>query len=375
MVGVLLVSLELVLVTVDTPAGESVLGALAGDSLGVLLFGIALLATPAGLVAMAACSVLATIVAAPTDSSIVSVLLVPWIAFLAGRHLRTRALVFFFVGHLFASGVSAALHPEVWLTLLVTVPGLTAGVTVGLFTRRLGVLAHEAQEASIKAYEQQDRAIADLRRSMARDLHDVVAQNLSVIALQAEGSRYLSDRTEQSKVLATVASTARQTHTDLRGLLDVLYASTGSSPPERSAQEDLATVSAMSLVRGARGAVARLQDQGFLVDQSIDLPDEAEVPRSVQTTMDRILQEACANVVRHAPTGANVSLDVRVTGGQLGLHIANDVSAEVRSKPELASGAYGLLNIGERAHLLGGRADIGPHDGRWHVRVTLPLRH
>ena len=181
----------------------------------------------------------------------------------------------------------------------------------------------------------------------------------------------------------TIADVARQAHTDLRGLLNVLYASSEHSPATTLPDLDV------DLVTPAADATDRARDElsadGFRVDLTTNVDPQARVPRPVDSTVQRILRETVSNIRKHAPAGAQCTLTLTVTADRLELTAVNDLPEDhTNTAPdpltrELSSRhrSFGLINIRERAELLGGAAELGPVDGgphgRWRVHVILPL--
>jgi signal transduction histidine kinase len=209
------------------------------------------------------------------------------------------------------------------------------------------------------------RAVSDERIRIARDLHDVVAHHVSVIAVQAEAAQSViavsPERAE--KAMGDVADTARTALGELRRMLGVLRTGDGRAP-----QPDLAAVD--DLVESVRrtGLAVNLRTTG----------PARPVGGLVGVAAYRVVQEALTNVVRHA--GAHqADVEVAFAGGDLVITVADDGRAggagtNGDGDPSRAGG-FGIAGMRERVATLGGELDAGARpDGRgFVVRARLPL--
>lgn len=204
-------------------------------------------------------------------------------------------------------------------------------------------------------------AVAEERVRIARDLHDVVAHSLSVIAVQSDAAEAALG-TAPERALApvqAVRTTAREALAEIRRMLDVLRTDDDELPGV-----DSPGVSAISrLVDAARGA-------GTPVTLDVRLTT-APVRPGVDLAAYRIVQESLTNARRHAP-GAAVTVAVAQLERVLDVRVT---SAAASTPPSASAGnGYGLSGMRERAASLGGRLDAGPTpDGGFVVRATLPL--
>ena len=209
------------------------------------------------------------------------------------------------------------------------------------------------------------RAVSDERIRIARDLHDVVAHHVSVIAVQAEGAQSViavsPERAE--KAMADVADTARTALGELRRMLGVLRTGDGRAP-----QPDLAAVD--DLVESVRrtGLAVNLRTTG----------PARPVGGLVGVAAYRVVQEALTNVVRHA-RAHQADVEVAFADGDLVITVADDGRAggagtNGDGDPSRAGG-FGIAGMRERVATLGGELDAGSRpDGRgFLVRARLPL--
>ncbi|MEU1643391.1 sensor histidine kinase [Micromonospora zamorensis] len=239
---------------------------------------------------------------------------------------------------------------------------LGALAIVGDLIRRNRLSRHAlAAQTEQSEREQERRAVLEERTRIAREMHDVVAHHMSLIAVQAETAPYrLTDVPAPAAAeFVAIAASARDALTDMRRLLGVLRSE--SSGPQTAPQPDLADLDAM--VDAARRA-------GLPVTLDAGPVDEGQVPAPVGLAAYRIVQEGLANAARHA-SGAAVRVTVRA--GRSGLEVRVENSpADVRPTADGGPG-HGLTGMRERATSLGGTFTAGPlPDGGYAVAAELP---
>jgi signal transduction histidine kinase len=206
--------------------------------------------------------------------------------------------------------------------------------------------------------ERARRAVLEERARIARELHDVVAHHMSLIAVQAETAPYrLSDLPESARAeFGALSGTAREALAQMRQLLGVLRADQPAGLTPQPVLSDLP-----ALVDAARRA-------GIAVELSV--ADGLEVPAGVGLCAYRIVQESLSNAGQHAP-GAAVTVSVDRSPGAVVLRIANGpgAAAEDHRGP-----GHGLTGMRERVALLGGSLTVGPAPGGgFEVSAVLPL--
>ncbi|MFC9595968.1 sensor histidine kinase [Streptomyces sp. NPDC056944] len=207
-------------------------------------------------------------------------------------------------------------------------------------------------------------AVAAERLRIARELHDVVAHSIGVIAIQAGvGRRVIETQPAEARnALAVIETTSRET---LAGLRRTLGALRGAAADGRPAPRDPAPGLA-DLERLA----ASTADAGVRVEvRHLGNPD-GTLPPEVDLAAYRIVQESLTNVVRHAATPTcRVTVERRTD--TLLVEIADDGRGAPGAEP---GGGYGLVGMRERAALLGGSLSAGPRPGGgFHVTALLPL--
>lgn len=246
---------------------------------------------------------------------------------------------------------------------VVTAAAVTAlAFAVALLTaQRRQIGAELFRERAHSASEQQRRVLVEERNRVARELHDVVAHGLSIIHVQATSAQYrvggMDDATKAE--FDEIAASARTAMTEMRQLLGVL----------RSADAAAETTPQPGL-RELPGLVASVERAGVPV--ALELGDGLPDAGVAATSAYRIVQEALSNVVRHAP-GAETYVRVEVLADDLVVSVENETATDAPD-PDAKGGGHGLVGIGERAALLGGRAEYGERaGGGYRVLATLPL--
>jgi signal transduction histidine kinase len=231
----------------------------------------------------------------------------------------------------------------------------------------LAAAATRAARAEAALDEAAASAAAAERLRIARELHDVVAHHVSLMAVQAEAvGALLPARPEAAAASADlIGSTARVAMTELRRLLGVLRFS-GTVDPERARLTPVPSMSRLDeLVDAAREA-------GLTVTSDVSGP-VAVLPPGIDLTAYRIVQEALTNAVRHAP-GSSAAIRVGYGPADLSVEVSNTAQAAVPVCGIPSGPGYGLAGIAERVASCGGSLSLGPApDGGFTVTARLPL--
>jgi signal transduction histidine kinase len=215
------------------------------------------------------------------------------------------------------------------------------------------------QEAMAESIREQ--TAMEERARIARELHDIVAHHLSVIAVQSETARLTSpDLSDDARGrFEAIAGTAREALTETRRLLGVLREDVGGEA-DLAPQPGLEQLN--DLVDTARDAGANVR----LILQGKVIP----LPAGIDLAAYRIVQEALTNARRHAP-GADVDVEVSYGDGELHLRV-RDYGPGVADGEPVAG--HGLVGMRDRATIAGGTLSYGPVEGGgFAVDATLPL--
>jgi signal transduction histidine kinase len=268
--------------------------------------------------------------------------------------------------------VMAALRwsPSDPLKIWVGLTGLTVAATVlGISVRQRRALLASLEERAARLELERDRegrlAAAAERARIAREMHDIVSHNLTVMIALADAATYAM-RTAPEQAEATierVSATGRHALGEMRRLLGVLREHPAAEPFEP--QPSLAQLDDL---------IARVETAGLPVSLELE-GDPCALDESIQVTVYRVVQEALTNTLKHAiePAGAWVRLVCR-SSGSIFLEILDDgrpSRSDDAGAPGL-EGGRGLSGMRERATAYGGAVEAGPRaEGGWYVRMQL----
>ncbi|MDT0451453.1 histidine kinase [Streptomyces sp. DSM 40473] len=221
-----------------------------------------------------------------------------------------------------------------------------------------------AQQVAVTQVERSRRTVLEERTTIARELHDVVAHHMSVVAIQAEAAPYRVQDTppELAAAFATIRENAVAALTELRRVLGVVR----SENPDAFAAPEAPQPTLADL----DGLLDNVRSAGLPVDR-VTTGSVRPLPQGVELSAYRIVQEALSNVLRHAP-GATARIEVSYVLGGLGLRIVNGRPDRL-AKPSPGAG-HGVLGMRERVTMLGGEMTAEPtHDGGFEVVAFLPV--
>ncbi|SCE53589.1 Histidine kinase [Streptomyces sp. DvalAA-43] len=248
-------------------------------------------------------------------------------------------------------------EPHWWYALLAPLPLLMllpiVVISGRLTTASAQRLLGPSQVQRLTALEERTEQLLE-RNRIARELHDSIGHALTVAVVQAGAARAAQDPDFTERALAAIEETGRDALDDLERVLRVLRES-GTPVGQRPT-----LVEADRLLDSARGSGAK-------IDADVSGPLE-QVPGAISREGYRILQESLTNVLRHSGA-VPVRVRITVANRRLELEVTNPLSGATVAP----GGGSGLRGIRERASLLGGKAETGPHEGEWRVHASLPL--
>ncbi|MFD0143634.1 MULTISPECIES: sensor histidine kinase [unclassified Streptomyces] len=216
-------------------------------------------------------------------------------------------------------------------------------------------------QQTVTAVERSRRTLLEERTTIARELHDVVAHHMSVVAIQAEAAPYRVENPppELEQAFVTIRENAVAALTELRRVLGVVRAEDYEAPD--APQPTLADLG---------GLIGNVREAGLDVEQTVT-GAVRELPQGVELSAYRIIQEALSNVLRHAP-GAGAKVEVSYVLGGLGLRIVNG-PARGLVKPSPGAG-HGITGMRERVTMLNGEMTAeATEDGGYEVTAFIPV--
>ncbi|GIJ54415.1 sensor histidine kinase [Virgisporangium aurantiacum] len=214
--------------------------------------------------------------------------------------------------------------------------------------------------AEVRLVEAANTAAQTERLRIARELHDLVAHSIGVIAMQAGmGRRVIDSQPEEARrALGVIEDTGRETLSSLRRMVGGLrQADPDGAPSPRDPAPGLADLAALAERFGAAGVRVEVRDTG----------DRRPLPPDVDVSAYRIIQEAVTNVARHAGTD-HCRVAVDRTPGALDIEVLDD------GRGGDVGPGFGIVGMRERVALLGGEFSAGPRpEGGFRVAARLPL--
>ena len=284
---------------------------------------------------------------------------IAWVCAMYGLAVwsRRRRFLIAVVAFGVALGASATLGPvqpgEIefilgWLVLLVLVR-----YVVGDREQRLRMAERERDMAAREA-------VVEERAQIARELHDVIAHEVSMMVLQAGAERkVLGDANASTRdVLLTIEKVGRSALTEMRRMVGLLRRDIGSPPSPQPVIADVARL------------VDRVREAGLPVDLLVE-GDRRELPAGIELSAFRIVQEALTNTLKHAGE-ARAQVRIRYANDALELEIVDDGRVPDNGG---SSGGHGLAGMRERVAIYGGCLEAGSREGGgFVVRAQLPLR-
>jgi signal transduction histidine kinase len=239
---------------------------------------------------------------------------------------------------------------------------LAVVLLVVAFTQVRASARHEvAVQQGVTAVERGRRTLLEERTTIARELHDVVAHHMSVVAIQAEAAPYRVENPppELEQAFVTIRENAVSALTELRRVLGVVRAEDYQAPD--APQPTLGDLD---------GLIANVRETGLTVERTVTGAVRV-LPQGVELSAYRIVQEALSNALRHAP-GSTARVEIAYVLGGLGLRVVN-TPARGLVKPSPGAG-HGLTGMRERVAMLNGEMTTGATpDGGYEVTVFLPV--
>lgn len=244
---------------------------------------------------------------------------------------------------------------------------IVAASSLGIYVRtrheHIAALTERARQLERERDQQGQLAIAADRARIARELHDVVAHNLTVMVALADGAQLVAEHApgEADAAMRSVSATGREALGEMRRLLGVLRDADGDEGDARHPQPGLDQLDALVDQVRAAGLATRLTRTGEPVPLS----------QGAQLTVYRVVQEALTNTLKHARSPSLAEVRLHYGDGALALEVTDDGGeANGAARPH----GFGLAGMRERLTAYGASVEAGPRpQGGWQVRTRLPL--
>ncbi len=224
----------------------------------------------------------------------------------------------------------------------------------------LRLLEERAEHLERERSAEAEQAVARERTRIARELHDIVAHQVSLMTVQAGAARTVarSDPEAASQAMGAVEKAGRQALSEMRHLLSVLRPGDGNG--ELAPQPGMAELERLVDEVGEAGPAINLTTEGTLTN----------LPARLDLAVYRIIQEALTNVLKHAGPNPSVDVSVRATGDCVELRVFDDGPGRTGH----VAGGHGIAGMRERAELLGGSLSaVNAPTGGFEVRASLPV--
>jgi signal transduction histidine kinase len=250
-------------------------------------------------------------------------------------------------------GVEQSLKDTIPFLVISTVVMLIVRQVIGTHNRRAEMAERERDLAAREA-------VVEERARIARELHDVIAHNVSMMVVQAGAERRMLERGGESathEVLETVEQIGRSALTEMRRLVGMLRTDGSDSLSPQPGLDDVPAL------------VMQVSEAGLPVELHVE-GERRELPAGIELSAYRIVQEALTNALKHAGN-AHAEVHVRYGPESLELEIVDDGPGAAAP----VAGGHGLVGMRERVALYGGRLDAGRRaGGGFQVSVKLPVR-
>lgn len=266
------------------------------------------------------------------------------------------AYVLLVAGEIAFSGLSSSDFPELFLPFIFWYVGRRLRAR-GEYLR---VLQERAEQLEREQMIEAERAVAAERTRIARELHDIVAHQVSLMTVQAGAAKTIADSDPQAaaNAMSAVEVAGRQALDELRHLLDVLRPD--SENDELGPQPGRADLPRL---------IEEIERAGLQVSLVLD-DGQHRLPARIELAIYRIVQEALTNVLKHAGPGAQGAVRIRTDDRFVVIEIADNGVGKTR----LPGSGHGITGMRERAQSLGGRLEAGPRaGGGYSVIARIPV--
>lgn len=295
-----------------------------------------------------------------------TILVVGFVTFL----LPMRAAIGYVVGTLLVLAVLVITDREMGVISYVLGSFIALSAAAGLGLNHFRRRSERSERSLGEIQEQQARIRNEERARLAHELHDIVAHEVTIIAMQARRATSVEDPAKTERILESIGDAASQALQDLRSLVKLLQETDPSIEPDLLETPEVsgATTTAVGFVHDVRNVADAIERAGFRVQLEVEGP-VAQVPASLRQALRRTVRELGTNVLKHGDTAGEVLLRLAVADGEVLLSTSNAIA----QAPPISSSRLGLEAMNARSAVFGGRLDARADAGRWTTTMTIPL--
>ena len=280
---------------------------------------------------------------------------------------RSAVLGFSLVGFvvLFTAAGALTLESVGWEEIISTGLWMLVPLILGreVHQRRIRTQALEdrAERAERDREQLAAAAVAEERARIARELHDVVAHQMAVMTLQAEGARRLlgDDEPRVAEALDTIKTTGHDALDEMRSMVGLLRSGDAAGPVDLAPQPGLADLDRL---------IEQMRDSGLEIEFERRGLDRS-IPGGLDLHAYRIVQESLTNTLKHGGIGVAVTVLIEDTGEALEIEVTDNGGGTTQS----SNGGHGLVGMRERVSLLDGELTTGTVGDGFRVHATLPV--
>jgi len=244
-----------------------------------------------------------------------------------------------------------------FVVALISLVSLLIGLAIRQQFERAQSLALQLEVSEREVAEQ----LKHERDLIADELHDIVAHEITIVALHAAVLDRTEDVQTRTQSQTAIREAAVQALTDIRRVLGMVRGEENLSPERMSSPDGISgTIAAVTKELGQAG-----------ITVSADIPDDLRLPSASLVALTRVIRESATNVLKHATGARTVKIALRVERGWVHLTFADD-SPPARTAGLPASG-YGIMRLRERFRLFGGTFESERKSNGWVVSASLPL--
>ncbi|MGL3807564.1 sensor histidine kinase [Paeniglutamicibacter sp. R2-26] len=257
--------------------------------------------------------------------------------------------------------------------LILILPLLALAYSIAYFSRKIQAQREADRVRMAELRRKQQEAVEAERKAIARDLHDIVAHDITVISMQAKAAEFSGDPLVAQAALKVIGATSKEALQDLRVMLNVLRSDGTATRVDGSLVDSAGNAaSSLEILIGVEIFAERLVDLGHPTTTAVD-PRLSGLPQSAQAALYRILQESTTNIVKHAERNSVCRIEALIADGRVWLEVANKLPSNTtfdgRARSEHSSGIVGMT---DRMAAFGGTLTARRQRGDWVVRAELP---